>query len=189
MLVASNTFGCKDTAFTEVEVFTKAIANAGPDKIIIGGGTATLTASITGAYQSFAWTPAAAFSLPQTLQPIVKPTGDAIYRLTVQSKNGCGSSFDEVAVKLYKGIYIPNAFTPNNDGLNDLWNIPALDAYPDFELFVFNRYGELVFKNSQTNKPWDGRFKSDPLPAGSYVYLIKLNVNNQQLKGTVTLIR
>lgn len=188
-VVVSNAFGCKDTANAEVEVFTKAIANAGPDKVIIGGGTATLTGSISGTYQSFAWTPAAAFSLPQTLQPAVRPTADATYRLTVESNNGCGTSFDDVAVKLYKGIFIPSAFSPNNDAINDQWNIPALEAYPNFELFVFNRYGEVVFKASKTNKPWDGRFKSDPLPAGAYIYLIKLNVNNQQLKGTVMLIR
>jgi len=189
MVAVSNTFGCKDTAITQVEVFERALADAGPDKIIIGGGTATLTASISGAYQSFAWTPTAAFSLPQTLQPVVSPTTDALYRLTVQSNNGCGTSFDEVAVKFHKGIFIPNAFTPNNDATNDRWNIPALDAFPNFELFVFNRYGEVVFKSSKINQPWDGTFKSGPLPAGTYVYLIKLNVNNQQLKGTVMLIR
>ncbi len=189
LVVVSNALGCKDSASSEVEVFSRAIADAGPDKTIVGGGTATLTASISGAYQSFAWTPAASFSLPQTLQPVVSPTADAVYRLTVQSNNGCGTSFDEVAVKLYKGIYIPNAFTPNNDAINDRWNIPALDAYPDFELFVFNRYGEVVFKSSKTNQPWDGTFKSAPLPAGAYIYLIKLNVNNLQLKGTVMLIR
>ena len=189
IVTVSNTFGCKDTASTRVQVFERAIANAGPDKTVVGGGTATLTASISGAYQSFAWTPATAFSLPQTLQPEVSPTTDAVYRLTVQSNNGCGSSFDEVAVKFFKGIFIPNAFTPNSDGLNDQWNIPALDAYPDFELFVFNRYGEVVFKANKTNQPWDGTFKQSPLPTGAYVYLIKLNVNNQRLKGTVTLIR
>ncbi len=189
VVTVSNAFGCTDTASTRVQVFERAIADAGPDKTIVGGGTATLAGSISGTYQSFTWTPAAAFSVPQTLQPVVKPTADAIYRLTVQSNNGCGSSFDEVAVKLFKGIFIPTAFTPNNDAINDRWNIPALDAYPDFELFVFNRYGEVVFKSSKTNQPWDGTFKASPLPAGAYVYLIKLNVNNQQLKGTVMLIR
>lgn len=189
VVAVSNSLGCKDTAATEVEVFTRAIADAGADKTIVGGGSVTLTASIQGAYQSFVWTPAAAFTLPQTLQPVVTPTADAVYRLTVQSNNGCGSSFDEVAVKLYKGIYIPNAFTPNNDAVNDRWNIPALDAFPDFELFVFNRYGEVVFKSNKTNRPWDGTFKSSPLPTGAYVYFIKLNVNNQQLKGTVMLFR
>ncbi|HSN60109.1 MAG TPA: gliding motility-associated C-terminal domain-containing protein, partial [Ferruginibacter sp.] len=82
----------------------------------------------------------------------------------------------------------PNAFKHNNDGLNDSWNIPALDAYPNFELFVFNRYGEVVFKNSKVNKSWDGSFKLNPLPAGAYPYFIKLNVDNKILKGTVMII-
>ncbi|RYE14205.1 MAG: T9SS type B sorting domain-containing protein, partial [Sphingobacteriales bacterium] len=143
--------GCKDSAETIVQVIDRAIANAGPDHTIVGGGGVKLLGSISGNYQSFAWTPATAFANPQQLQPTVTPAADAVYRLTVTSNNGCGTSFDEVAVKLYKGIFIPSAFTPNNDGINDRWNIAALDAFPNFELYVFNRYGEVVFKNSGNN--------------------------------------
>lgn len=190
-VVVTGASGCKDTASTEVEVITKAIANAGPDQTIVSGGSVRLQGSITGSFQSFSWTPASAFPAPQTLQPTVSPTSNAVYRLTVASSDGCGTSFDEVEVAVIpdKSIFIPNAFTPNNDGLNDLWNIPALDAYPDFELFVFNRYGEVVFRNSRNNKGWDGMYKSEPLPTGAYVYFIKLNTSNQQLKGTVMLFR
>jgi gliding motility-associated-like protein len=188
LVLVSNAFGCTDTAFVNVKVYSQAIANAGPDKTIILGGTATLSGTVLGSYQSFFWSPITDMNNPLILQPLVKPSADAMYVLTVQSNNGCGTTTDTVLVKLFKGIFIPNAFTPNNDGKNDTWNIPALDAYPNFELWVFNRYGEVVFKNSHLNKAWDGSYKANPLPTGAYPYLIKLNVANQILKGTVMII-
>ena len=183
-----NTFNCSDTAFINVKVYNKAIANAGPDKTIVGGGSIQLTGSISGSYFSFNWNPVTGLSNAQTLQPIAKPAADAQYILTAVSNNDCGISTDTMFVKLYKGIFIPNAFTPNGDGTNDYWNIPSLDAYPNFELFVFNRYGQLVYKNSRTRQPWDGRYKQNTLPTGAYSYILKLNAGINLLKGTVMII-
>ncbi len=188
-VLLTNPGGCTDSAFINVKVYETAIADAGPDKYIIGGGTVTLSASITGPYSSFNWTPSSDLNTPQSLTPTASPAIDTRYILTAISRNNCGTSTDTVFVKLFKGIFIPNAFTPNNDGQNDTWNIAALDAYPDFELLVFNRYGELVFRNSKRREPWDGYYKSAELSTGVYVYVLKLNVANQVLKGTVTIIR
>ncbi len=183
-----NTAGCRDTAYININVFSKAIANAGPDRNVISGGSVILSGSIQGSYLSFTWSPPVNINNTGQLQPIVKPTGDAFYILTVLSNNGCGISIDSVFVKVIQDIYIPNSFTPNKDGINDQWNIPALDAYQNFEMFIFNRYGELVYKNSQINKGWDGMYKSSLLPTGTYVYIIKLNVSGQVLKGTVMIL-
>lgn len=188
-VVGTDATGCSDSAFVNVNVYSRAIANAGPDKTIILGSTATLSASIEGEFDSFEWLPSPDIPNPNFLQPIVAPQADATYTLSVTSKNGCGTSTDDVSVKLYSGIFIPNAFSPNNDGLNDTWNIPALNAYPDFELKVFNRHGQPVFENSQTNKSWDGLFKGQAADMGTYVYFIKLNNELPVLKGTVTIIR
>ena len=187
-VVVYDAIACTDTAYINVKVYHKAIANAGPDKTIVGGGSILLSGSITGSYLSFNWSPVTGLTNAQTLQPIANPVADAEYILTAISNNGCGISTDTMAVKLYTGIFIPNAFTPNGDGTNDFWNIPALDAYPDFELYVFNRYGQLVFKNSRTNQPWDGKFRSTLLPTGAYPYLIKLTAAGQILKGMVLII-
>lgn len=188
-VVGTDAAGCSDSAFVNLKVYSKAIANAGPDRTIILGSTATLGASIDGEFDSFEWLPSPDIPNPNFLQPIVAPQADATYTLSVTSKNGCGTSTDDVSVKLYTGIFIPNAFSPNNDGLNDTWNIPALNAYPNFELKVFNRLGQPVFENSQTNKPWDGLFKGQAADMGTYVYFIKLNNELPVLKGTVTIIR
>lgn len=188
MLVVTNNHACKDTAYINLVVTSKAIAHAGPDKTLILGTAASLNGSITGTYLRFEWTPQTELNNPFLLQPLALPRSNARYVLMVESNNGCGITTDTVSIKLYNDIYIPTAFTPNNDGLNDNWHIPALDAYPDMELSVFNRFGEVVFKTSHTNTPWNGRYKSDILPSGVYPYLIKLHVNNQIMKGQVMLI-
>jgi gliding motility-associated-like protein len=185
--VVSNSFSCSDSAFINVTVFDKAIANAGPDETIILGGAAILSGSISGLYDSFYWANSSDIDNLLALQPLARPIADAKYILSAVSKNNCGISSDTVFVKLYRGIFIPSAFTPNNDHENDTWNIPALDAYPDFELLVYNRYGQIVFRNTKLRKPWDGSFKLEPLPSGAYPYILKLNTT-QALKGTVLII-
>ena len=188
-VIGTNAAGCADSAMIDVNVYKRAIANAGPDKTIISGGFATLSAMIEGDYLSFNWTPSPDIADPTVLQPVVSPLTDATYQLNVVSKNGCGNSSDQVNVNFYTGIFIPNTFTPNNDGKNDTWNIPALDAYPSFQLKVFNRYGQAVFENSRLNQPWNGTFKGMPLGMGAYIYFVRLNDELPVLKGTVMIIR
>lgn len=86
-------------------------------------------------------------------------------------------------------IFIPNAFTPNNDGLNDRWNIPGLWAFPLAEVRVYNRYGQLVFNNKGYTKKWDGRFKGLLQPLGTYTYSIDLKNGHKLISGTIMLIR
>jgi len=88
-------------------------------------------------------------------------------------------------------IYIPSAFTPNNDGKNDKWAIPGLALYPEATVAVFNRWGEKVFETKQyINNPWTGAYKGLIQPNSVFVYIIQLNDDKKTiLKGTVTIIR
>jgi gliding motility-associated-like protein len=126
---------------------------------------------------------------PQALQPIVNPPRDTSYVLTVESNDGCGIATDTVKITVYQDIFIPSAFSPNNDGLNDTWNIPVLNVFPAFELTVFNRQGQVVYQNKNSPIPWNGKYKGEPQPVGVYVYYIDLKLPGGQFKGTLTLIR
>ena len=87
-------------------------------------------------------------------------------------------------------IIIPNTFTPNGDGINDLWEIASLTSYyPKCEVNVYNRYGALVFQSRGYSNAWDGTFHGSKLPTGTYYYLINLNNNSAMLSGPVTIIR
>ena len=188
-VVVSNSAGCSDTAQTVVTVYERALASAGPDKLIVKGQTTALNGSIIGTYKSFTWSPLLNITNLQTLNPLVNPVADITYVLDVLSNNGCGTSSDSVSVKVFNGIYIPNAFTPNGDGINPTWSIPALNAFPGFELRVFDRFGHVVFENKNFNIPWDGRYKGQDVSPGVYVYIINLPNPQRILKGTVMVLR
>jgi len=172
-----------------VNVIVAPGADAGPDKSIIEGNSVKLSANATGQNISYSWLPVSYMNDPQALQPIVNPPRDTSYVLTVESNDGCGIATDTVKITVYQDIFIPSAFSPNNDGLNDTWNIPVLNVFPAFELTVFNRQGQVVYQNKNSHIPWNGKYKGEPQPVGVYVYYIDLKLPGGQFKGTLTLIR
>ncbi|MBE9666823.1 MBG domain-containing protein [Mucilaginibacter boryungensis] len=84
---------------------------------------------------------------------------------------------------------IPNAFTPNGDGINDTWHIQFLDSYHHCTVSVYNRFGQSVFYANDYGTPWDGTFQGGALPAGVYYYVIDLKNINKHLAGYITIIR
>ncbi len=163
-------------------------ADAGPDRVIIDGQSVILNGIAGGTNVTYAWTPAEYITASATLTPTVKPPANEIYTLHVISNKGCGTAIDSVVVKVFKKLFIPNAFTPNNDGINDTWFIETLEAYPNAGVKIFNRYGQIVFDNHGINKPWDGKFKGVLLSSGAYAYIIDLKNNSQLIKGVVFII-
>lgn len=188
-VIGFNSFNCTDTAGVRVRVIPVPTVNAGPDKYIIQNTTEVLQAIATGENLVYTWTPDYAINNTTALQPAVTPLVDTVYTITVTSKDGCGIVSDQVKIFVYKDIYIPNAFTPNRDNHNPVWIIPALHAYPDFELAVYNRYGQAVFNSRRINIGWDGRYKGIEQPTGTYVYMLDLHDGSPLRKGTLQLLR
>ncbi|MFN0081261.1 MAG: gliding motility-associated C-terminal domain-containing protein [Ferruginibacter sp.] len=182
-----NTFGCADTASVNLTIITKLFVNAGIDQISIPGKPIQLAGNISGNFQSFSWSPNSFITDVSSLTPVVTPPGDFKYILT--AVNYCGIVSDSVEIKIYNGIFIPSAFTPNGDGKNDTWNVFGLEAYPNHQLTLFNRYGQVVFERKSSFAPWNGFFNGQLLPAGAYTYLINLNNATPVLKGTILMIK
>ncbi len=95
---------------------------------------------------------------------------------SVQTSNSCGTAFDEISIKLEDCsalIFIPNAFTPDNDGINDVWN-PVVRNLVDYKLQIFNRWGDIVFETEDWNEPWVGEYQDGDyfVQTGVYVYRI-----------------
>ncbi len=86
-------------------------------------------------------------------------------------------------------IVIPNAFTPNGDGVNDIWDIQALQGYPQCTVNIFNRYGAMVYSSIGYPKAWDGTYGGSALPVGTYYYIIDLKNGRKKLAGPVTILR
>jgi len=180
---------CKAKDSVWVYVLKKPVADAGPDLKIFQGQSIVLNANASGGSVAVNWSPALFMNNPQTLRPVVTPPDDITYTLNINSNNGCGAASDAVFVRVFKSIKVPNAFSPNGDGINDTWKIEALETYPEAELQVFNRQGQTVFSAKGTSAPWDGTYKGKVLPVGVYYYVIDVKNEMEKLSGAVTLLR
>lgn len=125
---------------------------------------------------------------------VAQLTRDVFPRLIVQNNLGCfDTAFGKIIIPYSCYIAVPNAFTPNNDGLNDY--LYPLSAYKARDLFfrVYNRVGQLVFETRDWTKKWDGRFKGQGADVGTYVWVLTYtNIDTGkkiQLKGSTVLIR
>ncbi len=110
--------------------------------------------------------------------------GIAFFPLTVGEKT-CN-----VMVKVIESdIKVPNVFTPNEDGKNDLWSIPALAFKPESKVFIFDRLGRLLIEYPGSSPGWNGMINNYPATAGDYWYVIQISKDAVPLKGNFTLLR
>nr|WP_294790552.1 gliding motility-associated C-terminal domain-containing protein [uncultured Mucilaginibacter sp.] len=126
------------------------------------------------------------------LNPLASPNVTTTYILRSNpDANTCGISRESrVTVLVADDLIIANTFTPNADGINDTWFIRGLNTYPDAITQIYNRNGQLIFKSiGGSASPWDGTYKGKNVPAGSYYYIVDLNLNNLKVSGSVTVIR
>ncbi len=194
-VVVTDAFGCKDTSnIITVSTIPIPTVQVYPDTLINYGDSVTLYTDInlsSASIDSFSWYPAINISCPTCNNPIVTPLEAAQYYGVNVYSGGCTAT-DSALIRVVfpNNFYIPNAFTPNGDGNNDVFYIQAQGGVK-VELFqVFNRWGEKVHEGSY---PWDGTYKGKSAPQGVYVYIFKLGLFGEELvmfrKGSVTLIR
>jgi gliding motility-associated-like protein len=167
------------------------IVNAGPDIFLKVGENKLINASISNASNyDFVWSPSIDLNDATILTPITSTKVEREYKIQATDKiNGC-IGYDSMIVKSYSTIYVPNAFTPNADTKNDTWLIPALDAYPNCTVIIYNRYGQKIFESFGYKKPWDGTFDGKQQPAGAYVYYINTGDNTMKnIQGSVLILR
>ncbi|MBC7745395.1 MAG: PKD domain-containing protein [Flavobacterium sp.] len=181
--------GCTETTTQTIEVTGMPVADAGPDQFILEGGSIVLPATSTGGFNfKYKWTPSIGLDKDDVLNPIVTALEDITYILTVSAGEDCASA-DEVIVKVLKAPVVPNAFTPNNDGVNDEWNIKYLNSYPAVVVKVFNRFGNKVYTSVGYTEAWKGKFNGTDLPVGTYFYVIDPGEGRKTITGSVTIIR
>ena len=112
----------------------------------------------------------------------------------VSATSACNTSVDSVIV--YKDcdfpVYIPNAFTPNHDGLNDVFRVADLKGQQLLSLSIYNRFGQHIFSTAKASGGWDGTVNGIVQQPGTYIYILRYNdlgSHLHQLQGTVVLIR
>ncbi|MDN5288125.1 MAG: Gliding motility-associated C-terminal protein [Mucilaginibacter sp.] len=159
----------------------------GNPTIPLGGGV-TLDPEIDGDIKALRWSPAIGLNSITLKNPVAHPSVTTTYYLTVTSSAGCETTLG-VTVNVITPINIPNTFTPNGDGINDLWIIKDLANYPDCVVDIFNRYGQTLFHSRGYGKPWDGAYNGTRLPPGTYYYMITLQAGIKPVSGWIAILQ
>ncbi|RYY55398.1 MAG: T9SS type B sorting domain-containing protein [Chitinophagaceae bacterium] len=167
------------------------ITVASPEIYISAGNSAQLPVTLSNDVTDFEWSPAGLLQSATTASPVTLPLStDQVFSITASNAAGC-STTAYLTVKIYTDLFIPTAFTPNNDGINDVFRIPPGVNMELDEFAVFNRWGQKVFATKNTGTGWDGTRLGEALPAGVYVYQLSGRQSQKKVyvKGTVTLVR
>lgn len=171
--------------------------DATPDTVTIDlGQTVNLNVTPTGStFGSVIWTPSNGLDCSDCASPVSSALSSITYNVTGTDVNGCVAT-DVVHVNVIPKyiVFIPNAFTPNGDGANDFFEVFGnKEAWKQFEVNVFDRWGERVYQSNDMNFKWDGMYHGKLLNPSVFVYMVKViyldNYSEKLFKGSVTLIR
>jgi gliding motility-associated-like protein len=172
-----------------------------PEELLVGfGETITLKPFVNldmDEIGSVQWAPAAGLSCADCLFPMVSVSQDAEYTVTVTDNNGCAATASvQLRVDLERGIYAPNTFSPNGDGINDRFQLFGKDGQVRSirRMMIWSRWGESVFevKDGLLNAGWDGTARGKQAPAGVYTWYAEVEwVDGRStfVQGALTLIR
>ena len=162
-----------------------------PDQQILLGQTVTIRG--TGDFIKYRWTPHTGIMSPNNASTFAAPATTTTYILTATDANGC-IAIDSVKLTVSEpdDIYIPTAFTPNNDGINDFL-LPVFPSHISLvDYSIYNRWGQKVFTSKQRGYGWNGRWNNIAQPTGVYTWIFSAKDTNGKgllRKGTLTLIR
>ena len=186
-VTVSNDLGCTDQATITIGLLPQPTANAGPDQVIDLGDQVVLSATGQGDVE---WSPPLWIECPTCATTWAAPEETTTYTVTFTAANGCSAS-DRVTIILNGTLFVPNTFTPNGDGVNDLFGAWGTEM-DTFTLLVFNRWGELIFRTDQLDGRWDGTYMGRESPIDTYVWRIEameLSGRRRTAVGHVNLIR
>ncbi|MEO8067685.1 MAG: gliding motility-associated C-terminal domain-containing protein [Flavobacteriales bacterium] len=180
--------GCSDTAYAFVDLFPMPVVYAGQDVQIDFGNATQLHGQGDG---QVIWSPDTwVQGCTDCLEPWVQPETSTLYTIELTDTNGC-KAVDQVLVVVDGSLYVPNTFTPNGDGVNDAF-FALGEEVKDFELLVFNRWGEQIWKGEDLRSSWNGTYSGVQSPIDTYVWKIhysEVSGEKHKLIGHVNLVR
>jgi gliding motility-associated-like protein len=145
--------------------------SAGNDTTVLAGEALRLNGSSIGGVK-FEWSPQSNIQNINSLKPTVYPQSDITYILTAENQYGCKVS-DDITISIIPKLLIPNAFTPNNDGINDTWKFENVNFYPEIVVKIYNRWGNLIYLSEGYQTAWNGILQSgQKIEIGTYSYEI-----------------
>ncbi|MEO6233374.1 MAG: PKD domain-containing protein [Ferruginibacter sp.] len=198
-VVGYDNYNCfTDTASIAIRISPLPVVDAGIGSLLISGASFMLNPKVSGA-NSYTWSPPDYLNCTACLSPVSTPKNSITYTITAANADGCKAS-DTVSLRIACAnnlVFIPKAFSPNNDNLNDRFTVTGSGIKQIRSIVIYSRWGKLIFerKNVQINdrtNSWDGYFKGEPMPAGAYVYQIQTECDGGEIfdfRGNVVLLR
>lgn len=153
------------------------------------GQSETFTVTGGEAIPGYSWAPA--ITLDEATGDEVTATPEQTTTYTVSGNVGECQVTDQVTLTIGPPISVPNTITPNGDGINDVWRISGISDFPQAQVTVFSRWGQVVFRDIGYAEPWDGTNRGKRLPTATYYYVIELNsfeVEIPPVSGSITLV-
>ena len=184
---------CDSIIVTNLSVFPNnfTVSLHASDTVESGNGITLLPVLSFGTAVSWNWTPAASLSCTACENPVANPTQNTLYTVTVKATDGCEDTAQTNIVVRQTNVYIPSAFTPNNDGVNDVAEVFAINP-KSFSFKIYNRWGELVFESYDVSNKWNGTFKGEDCPQDNYSYILDVTMQNDKTyhkQGGILLLR
>lgn len=186
-VLVSDSIGCSDDATAEVTLHPLPVIAAGPDLVVEYGDVVQLNATGEGIWS---WAPLDNPADSSNAAPFVQPEESTSYTVTTTSELGCKNT-DVLVVIVAGSLYLPNTFTPNGDSYNDTFGAWGKEI-GQFELLVFNRWGELIWSTDQLTGRWDGTYQGVASPIDTYVWRVtatELSGRHHEAVGHVNLVR
>jgi len=184
----------KDTVL--ITVTRPAVVNAGNDTVLAIGQPLPLAAKDVNniGFIQYEWSPVDGLNDPFIANPVTILDKNILYTVTARTAIGCEAT-DNIKITVYRGpdIYVPNAFSPNADGVNDILRAKPVGIKDFHYLRIYNRWGELIFFTTDALKGWDGNIKSTGQSTGTtYAWIaegVDYKGNTIQRKGTITIVK
>ncbi|HEY8387428.1 MAG TPA: PKD domain-containing protein, partial [Parasegetibacter sp.] len=198
-LSATNLLGCSGSTSKSITVAPLPEILFESDPVVPVGSSITIPVTYSPNVVQWIWTPSNTLNCNNCGNPVATPQFTTTYRVDVTDANGCKNSSD-VTVKVIcneENYFVPNTFSPNNDGINDVFYPRGKGIHRVESMKIFNRWGQLIFERrnfmaNDANAGWDGTIKGKPAEADTYVYIVEFICENATIipfKGNVTLIR
>jgi gliding motility-associated-like protein len=172
-----------------INTYEVPLVDGGDDLSIPTGTSIGLNANGVVTGWTYSWEPSELLDNSGITNPIATPEETTMFYVTVLDENGC-SGIDSVLIEIAPGIVFPDGISPNGDGYNDAWRIDNIDLFEDAIVEVYNRWGQQLFVSAPGYPvPWDGRYKGEDLPVGTYYYVIHSTQFEEAFTGPITIVR
>jgi gliding motility-associated-like protein len=187
----TNEYQCKNTAVrwgsissspdiglpNEVEIWIGSSIVLSPDKRIVRKDE-----------YAYNWTPATGLDNARSPLPKAQPIQNTLYTVKATNSEGC-ESLATVNVKVYQGVFFPDLFTPNGDGINEFWDLKGSEYYSEMEVDIFDRWGIHIYHSKGYQSPFNGTFNGQILPSGAYAYTVQLSPDVPKRYGQLLIVR